>query len=298
MKVLTRRQLSLLGSALLLGGALLRGDRAWAVEQHGDDLTQRFAELEKQLDARLGVAIIDSQSGRQWRHRADERFPLCSTFKLLAGAAVLRRVDAGADSLHTRIRYTADDLVTYSPVTERHVDDGMTLAALCEAAITLSDNTAGNLLLRHLGGPGAIGAFARTLGDHHTRLDRWETELNEARPGDPRDTTTPATMAANLQRLVLGDSLSAASRDQLIAWMLASQTGAAKLRAGLPPTWRIGDKTGSGERGTTNEIAVIWPPQRKPVIACVYLTQTQASAEERNAALAAIGRALAEALTA
>ena len=188
--------------------------------------------------------------------------------------------------------------MTYSPVTEQHVNDGMTLAALCEAAITLSDNTAGNLLLRHLGGPGAIGDFARTLGDHHTRLDRWETELNEARPGDPRDTTTPATMAANLQRLVLGDSLSAASRDQLIAWMLASQTGAAKLRAGLPPTWRIGDKTGSGERGTTNEIAVIWPPQRKPVIACVYLTQTQASADARNAALTAIGRALAEALTA
>lgn len=244
------------------------------------------------------MAIIDSQSGRQWLHRADERFPLCSTFKLLAGAAVLRRVDAGADSLQTRIRYSADDLVTYSPVTEQHVDDGMTLAALCEAAITLSDNTAGNLLLRHLGGPGAIGDFARTLGDRFTRLDRWETELNEARPGDPRDTTTPAAMAANLQRLVLGDSLSAASRDQLIAWMLASQTGAAKLRAGLPPTWRLGDKTGSGERGTTNEIAVIWPPQRQPVIACVYLTQTRASAEERNAALAAIGRALAETLVA
>ncbi|MCF6752110.1 class A beta-lactamase [Pseudomonas stutzeri] len=298
MKVLTRRQFSLLGSALLLGGALVRGDRAWAVERRGEGLTQRFAELEKQLDARLGVAIIDSQSGRQWLHRADERFPLCSTFKLLAGAAVLRRVDAGADSLQTRIRYTADDLVTYSPVTERHVDDGMTLAALCEAAITLSDNTAGNLLLRHLGGPGAIGDFARTLGDHHTRLDRWETELNEASPGDPRDTTTPAAMAANLQRLVLGDSLSAASREQLVAWMLASQTGAAKLRAGLPQGWRIGDKTGSGERGTTNEVAVIWPPQRKPVIACVYLTQTQASADARNAALAAIGRALAEALTA
>ena len=298
MKVLTRRQFSLLGSALLLGGALVRGDRAWAGERRGEGLTQRFAELEKQLDARLGVAIIDSQSGRQWLHRADERFPLCSTFKLLAGAAVLRRVDAGADSLQTRIRYSADDLVTYSPVTERHVNDGMTLAALCEAAITLSDNTAGNLLLRHLGGPGAIGDFTRTLGDRHTRLDRWETELNEASPGDPRDTTTPAAMAANLQRLVLGDSLSAASRDQLIAWMLASQTGAAKLRAGLPQGWRIGDKTGSGERGTTNEIAVIWPPQRKPVIACVYLTQTQASADARNAALAAIGRALAEALTA
>src|SRR5262249_27402735 len=151
------------------------------------------------------------------------------------------------------------------------------LGELCEAAITLSDNTAGNMILKSIGGPPGFTDFVRSLGDAVTRLDRWETELNEAQPGDPRDTTTPQAMAGNLQSLVLDDALSSASRDRLTAWLVANKTGDAKLRAGLPKEWRIGDKTGAGNFGTMNDVAVIWPPGRGPVIVSIYMTQTTAS---------------------
>ncbi len=187
-------------------------------------------------------------------------------------------------------------LVSYSPVTKDRVGrDGMTLAELCEAALTQSDNTAGNLILASLGGPSAVTEFARSLGDASTRLDRWETDLNEARPGDLRDTTTPDAMAGDLLSLVLGQHLSARSREQLTAWLLSNQTGGAKLRAGLPQDWRIGDRTGGGDRGTTNDVAVVWPPGRKPLILCVYLTGTKASFADRNATIAAVARAIATA---
>ena len=207
--------------------------------------------------------------------------------------AARSRVDAGRESLERRVPYTAADLVDYSPVTKARVGEGgMALGALCEAALTLSDNTAGNLMLKSLGGPQGITEFARSLGDTMTRLDRFETELNEALPGDPRDTTTPRSMMSNLQKLVFGDVLSAASKDQLTKWLLANKTGDTRLRAGLPAGWRVGDKTGSGERGTTNDIGVVWAPNRTPVVIAVYLTGTSASAEKRNATLAAVGRAL------
>ncbi len=193
-------------------------------------------------------------------------------------------------------RFSAKDLVTYSPVTEKHTADGMTLAELCDAAITLSDNTAGNLLLAALGGPAGITAFARTLGDTVTRLDRIETELNEARPGDPRDTTTPAAMTANLRALLLGDALSAASRAQLTAWLVANKTGDTRLRAGLPAGWRVGDKTGAGANGTNNDVGVFWPPGRAPIVVSAYLTEAAAvPAAQRDAAIAAVGHAVAEA---
>ena len=218
---------------------------------------------------------------------------MCSTFKVLACAAVLARVDAGRESLDRRIRFAASDLVTYSPVTKGRVGgDGMTLAELCEAGITQSDNTAGNLILASLGGPSSVTAYARDLGDSVTRLDRTETSLNEAAPGDPRDTTTPRAMTANLQTLVVGTALSQPSSDQLTAWLVANQTGGAKLRAGLPRNWRVGDKTGGGDWGTTNDVAVIWPPGGKPVFVSVYITETKASFDVRNAAIAAVGRAV------
>ena len=236
---------------------------------------------------------MDTGSGNLIVHRGDERFPMCSTFKLLASAAVLKRVDQGQEKLDRRVVFSAKDIVANSPTTEKHVGgDGMTLAEICEAAMTLSDNTAGNLMLKSLGGPQGITEFARSLGDTMTRLDRFETELNEALPGDPRDTTTPRSMMSNLQKLVFGDVLSAASKDQLTKWLLANKTGDTRLRAGLPAGWRVGDKTGSGERGTTNDIGVVWAPNRTPVVIAVYLTGTSASAEKRNATLAAVGRAL------
>jgi len=174
----------------------------------------------------------------------------------------------------------------------------MTLAELCAAALNYSDNTAANLLLASLGGPQALTAYARSIGDPVTRLDRIEPDLNEAVPGDPRDTTTPAAMLQNLHTLLFGEVLSAASKDQLTTWLLGNRTGDARLRAGLPPGWRCGDKTGSGERGSTNDIGVIWPPQSAPVLVTVYLTETSATSEARNATLADVGRAIARALSA
>jgi len=184
-----------------------------------------------------------------------------------------------------------------SPVTKDRVDGaGMMLEELCEAAMIASDNTAGNLLLASLGGPPALTAYARSLGDTVTRLDRIEPDLNEAIPGDMRDTTSPAAMSSNLRILVLGDVLSAKSRDRLTGWLIGNKTGDRRLRAGLPSSWRVGDKTGSGEKGTTNDVGIIWPPERAPVIVSIYLTETAQTPAQRNATLAAVGRVIASAL--
>nr|6TY6_A Chain A, Beta lactamase (GNCA4-2) [synthetic construct]6TY6_B Chain B, Beta lactamase (GNCA4-2) [synthetic construct]6TY6_C Chain C, Beta lactamase (GNCA4-2) [synthetic construct] len=253
-------------------------------------LSEQLAELEKRSGGRLGVAVLDTATGRRFGYRGDERFPMCSTFKALLAAAVLARVDQGKENLDRRITYGKEDLVDYSPVTEKHVGDGMTVAELCEAAITYSDNTAANLLLEALGGPAALTAFLRSIGDNVTRLDRWEPELNTAAPGDPRDTTTPAAMAATLRTLLLGDVLSPASRQQLVDWLIANKTGDKRLRAGLPADDRVGDKTGTGEHGTTNDIAVVWPPNRAPIFLAVYLTESQVDADARDAVIAEVAR--------
>jgi beta-lactamase class A len=172
----------------------------------------------------------------------------------------------------------------------------MTVAELCEAAMTLSDNTAGNLLLASIGGPQGLTAFVRSLGDDVTRLDRIETELNEAAPDDPRDTTSPDAMASDLRALALGNVLSTKSRAQLIGWLAANMTGGKRLRAGLPAGWRVGDKTGTGEQGTANDVAVIWPPDRAPFVITAYLTGAAAPAERQDAVMAAVGRAVTTAL--
>ena len=291
---LTRRRFSTVVGSACAGGVIARPGFAWAVGRTGDSLGDRLAEIEQGIAGRLGVAVLDTGTGRRWEHRSTERFPMCSTFKVLACAAVLARVDAGREDLGRRIRFGAGDVVDYSPVTKgRAGGDGMLLTEVCEAAMTRSDNTAGNLILASLGGPSGVTGYARTLGDAVTRLDRVETDLNEARPGDPRDTTTPIAMAGNLRSLVVGASLTPASRDQLTAWLVANRTGDAKLRAGLPVGWRVGDKTGGGDQGTMNDVAVIWPPRREPLVVSVYMTETNASFDDRNAAVAAIGRAVA-----
>ncbi|MBX6742554.1 MAG: class A beta-lactamase [Acetobacteraceae bacterium] len=257
----------------------------------GADAAGRLAELEGRSGGRLGVAVLDTATGRRIGHRADERFPMCSTFKFLAVGFVLARVDRGQEGLDRRVTFTDRDLVTWSPVTQHRTGAaGMTIAELCEAALTLSDNTAGNLLLASFGGPAGLTAYARSLGDDVTRLDRFETALNEAIPGDPRDTTTPAAMLENLRRLVLGDALSGPSREQLTAWLLANRTGDKRLRAGVPKDWRVGDKTGSGDNGATNDIGVFWPPGRAPIIVTAYLAETPVPDEDRNAVLAEVGR--------
>jgi beta-lactamase class A len=252
--------------------------------------------IEAARGGRLGVAVLDTASGGAAGHRATERFPLTSTFKLLAAGAVLARVDAGRMRLDERIRYGRDELVTYSPVTERHAGaNGMTVGALCEATMTLSDNTAANLLLRGLGGPEGLTAWLRSIGDDVTRLDRWETALNEARPGDPRDTTTPAAMLATMQRLTLGDVLSPGGRAQLLAWLRANRTGDTRLRAGLPPGWQAGERTGTGPNGTSNDVGLLWPPNGRPLLVAAYLTEGAADMATRDAALADVGAAVAAA---
>jgi beta-lactamase class A len=248
-------------------------------------------ELEQRSGGRLGVAVLDTTSGERFGHRAAERFPLCSTFKLLAVAAVLERVDRGKERLDRRIAYTQADLLEYAPVTRARLAEGsLSVAELCEAALGVSDNTAANLLLTSFGGPAALTAYARSLGDPLTRLDRNEPMLNEARPGDVRDTTTPSAMIGDLQALLLGAKLSKRSRKQLASWLVTSKTGLERLRAGVPPGWRVGDKTGSGNAGTTNDVAIVWPPGKKPVLIAAYLTESPASAELRNQVLADVGR--------
>ena len=260
-----------------------------------DGLETAFAAIEAQSGGRLGVAVLDTGSGEIAGHRAGERFPLCSTFKVLAASAVLARVDDGLERLERRVAFEASALVPNSPVTAgRTGGAGMSLAELCEAAITRSDNTAGNLLLDAVGGPLGLTAFAASLGDDVTRLDRTEPSLNEALPGDLRDTTSPAAMARTLAKLALGSALTQGSRDRLTGWLLDSRTGAARLRAGLPQGWRIGEKTGTGERGTANDVGVLWPPDGAPLVAAVYLTESDRPIEAHNAAIAAVARAVAE----
>ena len=235
--------------------------------------------LEKRFDARIGVFALDSASAQQVHYRANERFALLSTFKVMAAAAVLKRSERETQLLNRRIRYTKSQLVTYSPITETHLDDGMTVGELCAAALQYSDNTAGNLLLRLLGGPAALTQFARSTGNHEFRLDRWETQLNTAIPGDPRDTATPEAMARSLRQFTLGNALSTASRAQLIAWLRGNTTGDKRIRAAVPASWPVGDKTGSGDYGTANDIAVIWPPNRAPIVLAIYTTRHQADAK-------------------
>lgn len=276
---------TLLGaSALALGPAFARAGRT-------SDVEARLAALERRHGGRLGVAILDTGNGRRHGHRADERFLMCSTHKLLTVGAVLARVDRGVERLDRRVVFGRDVVLSWAPVTSKHVGaPGMSVAELCEAAITVSDNTADNLLLRSLGGPSAVTAFARKLGDPLTRLDRYEPELNDGAPGDLRDTTTPDAMLGDLHALLLGDVLSVASRERLAAWMRAASTGLDKLRAGMPSSWQAGDKTGSGAHDETNDIAIFWPPQRKPLLVTAYLAGSTADAAGRSAVLAEVGR--------
>jgi len=290
--MLSRRQVLQGMAALLVAGAARRV--AAGGDTVAEALERRFAAIERPTGGRLGVAILDTGSGLRAGRRADERFPLCSTFKVLAAGAVLQRVDAGHEDLARRIRFGKDRLVDYSPVTEHHAGGaGMSLGEICAAALDYSDNTAGNLLLETLGGPPEVTRFARSLGDPVTRLDRTETRLNEALPGDPRDTTTPQAMLRDLHALLLGNVLSPASRRQLLAWMTACTTGAKRLRAGVPADWQVADKTGSGDHGTANDIGILAPPGRAPVLVTVYLTRTRLSWAQLDPVIARVGAAVA-----
>jgi len=287
---LPRRRLLLRAAAL----PLLAGCQGIAPTPRDTAALARLQALEHNFDGRLGLCAIDTGSGRTLAWRAAERFPLCSTFKAVLAAAVLAESSRSPGLLQRRIRYTRQDLVTYSPVTQAHVGDGMTVEALCAAAVQHSDNTAGNLLLQLVGGPAGLTAYARSVGDTAFRLDRWETALNSALPGDERDTTTPAAMSATLKRLALDDALAAPQRAQLQDWLVGNTTGDARIRAGVPAGWRVGDKTGTGDYGSTNDVAVLWPSQRAPVTLAIYLTGTAPDAKPRNEIVAQAARVAAD----
>lgn len=266
-----------------------------AAQDTGDALRS----IEQGIGGRLGVFALDTGSGRSVGYRADERFAMCSTFKLLLAAAVLHRVDGGQAALDQHLRVTQADLVNHSPVAAARVEQGyITVAEACEATVTVSDNAAANLLLPLVGGPrGLTGWLRRHTGDRLTRLDRTEPALNSNLAGDPRDTTTARAMAQTTHRLLAADSpLHEPSREHLRRWLESASTGLRRLRAGLPTDWRVGDKTGSGSGGAVNDVAVAWPPGRPPVVLAVYLSGSTRPMAELEAAHAEVAQRVVAAL--
>jgi beta-lactamase class A len=275
---------------LLLATAAMPFADSLAGSPEAQAFNDRFASLEAATGKRLGVYAIDTGNGNTLSWRAMERFPFCSTFKLMLAAAILDKTVRQPQLLHQRIDYAGHSLQGYSPMTEKHQREGMSIADLCAATVQYSDNTAANLLLAQVGGPAGLTAFARSIGDDSFRLDRIETALNTALPGDVRDTSTPMAMAHSLQRLALGDALPEPQRRQLCDWLRGNTTGAARIRAGVPTEWVVGDKTGTGDFGTANDVAVLWPPQRAPLLLAVYSTGRHLEARARDDVIAEAAR--------
>ncbi|MET8743364.1 class A beta-lactamase [Streptomyces sp. NPDC004728] len=258
-------------------------------------LARQFKELERKYDARLGVYAIDTGTGREVAHNDGERFAHASTFKALAAGAVLRKYSL--DGMDEVIKYSKDDLVSHSPVSEKHVATGMSLSALCDAAVRFSDNTAANLLLGRLGGPRGLDAALAELGDDVTRMEHSEPELNRWSPGATSDTSTPRALAEDLRAFVLGDVLGTGERAQLAKWLRTNTTGAELIRAGMPKGWVVGDKTGSGGTyGTRNDIAVVWRPDAEPIVVAILSNRWKEDAEYDNALIAEAASAVAGAL--
>ncbi|MBV8214892.1 MAG: class A beta-lactamase [Verrucomicrobia bacterium] len=283
---------------LLIGGTqLVLSLIAPAADEQktGQPAAVRIAEIERGLQGRIGAAVLDTANNRSIDYHATDRFPMCSTFKFLLAAAVLQRVDKKEEQLDRKIAYGAADLLEWAPVAKQHVQEGsMTVDTLCAAAIEYSDNTAANLLLQTIGGPHGLTEFVRTLGDSVTRLDRNEPDLNTAIKGDERDTTTPAAMLNDLKSLLLEEKLSGAGRQSLERWLIKNTTGDKRLRAGLPATWQIGDKTGTGENGARGDLAIARPPNREPILIVVYTVESPAPSDKINKAFAAIGKLVGE----
>lgn len=288
-----RRDAQSVGRRAILAGLALASTFGWA-RAHAEDVTDRLSAIERRLDGRLGLwaeqAGDDHQIGGVVDWRPNERFLMCSTFKTLAVATLLRRVDQGLERLDRRISFRPADMLDYAPVTRARLAEGaMSLEALCAAAIELSDNTAANLILANTGGPPGVTTFIRSLGDYVTRLDRIEPALNSGEPGEPRDTTTPASMAGLWRKLLLGGALSPDRRDRLLAWLTRCQTGANRLASITPKDWRIAHKTGSGPT-TSGDVALWTPPAGAPIFIAVYVDAPKASDAARDSAIAEAGR--------
>jgi beta-lactamase class A len=255
------------------------------------DVPPALASYERQTGGRIGVYAENLTSGAKIAWRADERFVMCSTFKASLAAFVLARVDSGQDHLDRMIPFGSGDLLEYAPVARQNLAKGaLSVADMCAAAVEYSDNTCANQLLARVGGPAALTGFWRSTGDAVSRLDHNEPELNRSPPGDPHDTTTPAAMAGNLRRLVLGQVLSPASRERLTGWMLACKTGDNRLRGGLPKDWRIADKTGNNGKDAAGDLAVAWSKTGAPTLVCAYTQGGAPTAPQLEAVFAEVGR--------
>lgn len=285
--ILTRRTF-IIGSGLMLPTLSAMPSFASA-----PDVAAQFAALEGKSAGRLGVFVSDMKTGQSFGHRADERFAMCSTFKAVLAACVLARVDAGDENLDRRIAIAKTDILQHSPVSEQHVGKGMTVGEMCDAILTTSDNGATNLLLASVGEPKALTAWLRSIGDAVTRLDRTEPEMNVVNKGDERDTTSPAAMAKTLGRLLFGDVLKPASRDMFAAWLKANTTGNERLRAGLPKSWVVGDRTGTSGRGDAGDIGFLQPAEGHTLLVSVYISESTKKAKDLNPVFVGVGRLIA-----
>lgn len=290
----------LLATALLGGctatpapGAKADPSRPAPSAEAGTD--EAFAQLEHAFGARLGVYVLDTATGRTVTYRADDRFAYASTYKVLVAGVFLLR-DSDADLAHV-VTYTAADLQSYSPITAQHVRTGMTVGDLIAAALRYSDNTAANLLLDRLGGPRGLQAAMRGLGDPTSHVDRTEPSVNTAIPGDIRDTSTPRAIGTDLDRFVLGDLLTPARRQLLTTWLLGNTTGGPYIRAGVPAGWKVGDKTGNGDYGTRDDIAIAWPPTGGPIVIAIDSNRYSANAPSADALIADATKAAVSALS-
>ncbi|PQZ53298.1 class A beta-lactamase [Bacillus sp. MYb209] len=288
--------LSLTSLEAFAGGALQveAKEKTEPVKHKNHATYKEFSQLEKKFDARLGVYAIDTGTNRTIAYRPNERFAFASTYKALAAGVLLQQ--NSIEKLNEVITYTKDDLVEYSPVTEKHVDTGMALGEIAEAAVRSSDNTAGNILFNKIGGPKGYEKALRQMGDRVTMADRFETELNEAIPGDIRDTSTAKAIATNLKAFTVGNALPADKRKILTEWMKGNATGDKLIRAGVPTDWEVGDKSGAGSYGTRNDIAIVWPPNRAPIIIAILSSKDEKEATYDNQLIAEAAEVIVNAL--
>ncbi|MCV7315146.1 class A beta-lactamase [Mycolicibacillus parakoreensis] len=305
----SRRTMLSAAAGAAVAAVLGRGMRASAstprddqVSGH-DQVVEQLSALEQQYSARLGVFARHTGTGRVVSYRADERFPMCSVFKALAAGAVLRDLDHDGEFLAERIHYTEHDVAgagEYTPITGRpeNLDRGMTVEQLCAAAVSNSDNAAANLLLRQLGGPTAVTKFCRSIGDVVTRLDRYEPELNSAEPWRVADTTSPLAVGETFENMIIGGALAPHESDRLTTWLVANTTNGERFGAGLPTDWTLADKTGGGDQyGIANDVGVVWPPGRTPIVLSVLSTKYNPNGPTEDPLIARTAELLATALT-
>ncbi|MBC8028415.1 MAG: class A beta-lactamase [Steroidobacteraceae bacterium] len=288
--MIDRRQMVRLAAAAAVAGTLTPAVRAASPER-------TLKAIHKRIGGRLGVHILDSQSGRRIAYDDGARYAMASTFKLMLAAALLWQVDKNAFTLEHELPISRDDLLTTSPDVEAKLKTGatsMTVRDLCAAIVVSSDNAAANILLKGIGGPSGFTTFMRSIGDEKTRLDRTEPDLNVNLPGDPRDTTTPRAMIDSMLRVFTQDVITVRSRAVLIDWMMQSRTGLERVRAGIPKSWQVGDKTGTGMSGAVNDLVLAWPPERRPILIAVYMSESKLALKDLGAAHAEIGRLVAD----